>query len=134
MRILNLFRIDYQEGGAIVSESFQDFDQRYLENALTERSPAFCGVTQLPFSVSDEEILDRHQKGVRALGFNTKRGGSEDLSKLDHFARRVHELAGWHSQLYIDSRNFLIFILLLNNYQPYPSTTSDYRQKDFRIF
>ncbi len=86
---------NHQEVRAIVSESFQYFGQRYLENAFTERGPAFCGVTQLPFSVSDEEILARHQKGVRALCFNTKRGGSEDLSKLDHFARRVHEQAGW---------------------------------------
>ncbi|MGM9949946.1 MAG: amidohydrolase family protein [Lysinibacillus sp.] len=103
---------DYEEntkdlhisGGAIVSGSFQGFDQGYLENALAQLGPAFCGVTQLPFSVSDEEILALHQKGVRALRFNIKRGGSEDLSKLDAFARRVHELAGWHSELYIDSR------------------------------
>jgi predicted TIM-barrel fold metal-dependent hydrolase len=92
------------DGGAIVSGSFQGFDQGYLEKALIQLGPSFCGVTQLPFSVSDEEILALQQKGVRALRFNIKRGGSEDLSKLDYFARRVYELAGWHSELYIDSR------------------------------
>lgn len=91
-------------GGAIVSGSFQGFDQGYLESALTQLGPTFCGVTQLPSSVSDEEILALQQKGVRALRFNIKRGGSEDLSKLDHFARRVYELAGWHCELYIDSK------------------------------
>ncbi len=91
-------------GGAIVSGSFQGFDQGYLENALAQLGPTFCGVTQLPFSVTDEDILALHQKGVRALRFNIKRGGSEDLDKLDDFARRVHDLAGWHSELYIDSR------------------------------
>ena len=92
-------------GGAIVSGSFQGFDQGYLVNALEKMGSAFCGVTQLPFSVTDDEIIDLHKKGVRALRFNVKRGGSEDLSKLDYFARRVHDLAGWHSELYIDAKD-----------------------------
>lgn len=92
------------KGGAIVSGSFQGFDQTYLLNSLKQMGPAFCGVTQLPFTVSDEEIEALHKNGVRALRFNIKRGGSEDLSKLDYFARRVHELVGWHSELYIDAK------------------------------
>lgn len=92
------------QGGAIVSGSFQGFDQNYLLKALKEMGPTFCGVTQLPYSVSDEEIIHLHKNGVKALRFNIKRGGSEDLSKLDYFAKRVYELVGWHSELYIDSR------------------------------
>lgn len=101
---------DYQNetenvlGGAIVSGSFQGFDQAYLLKALKQMGPAFCGVTQLPFTVTDEEILDLNKNGVKALRFNIKRGGSEDLSKLDYFARRVHDLVGWHSELYIDAK------------------------------
>ena len=91
-------------GGAVVSGSFQGFDQQYLLHALKELGPTFCGVTQLPYSVSDEEIIHLHSKGVKALRFNIKRGGSEDLSKLDYFARRVYDLVGWHSELYIDSK------------------------------
>ncbi|QVY59728.1 amidohydrolase family protein [Cytobacillus gottheilii] len=91
-------------GGAIVSGSFQGFDQQYLMKALKQMGPAFCGVTQLSFTVTDDEILNLHKSGVRALRFNIKRGGSEDLSKLDHFARRVYDLAGWHSELYIDAK------------------------------
>ena len=92
------------QGGAIVSGSFQGFDQTYLLHSLKQLGPAFCGVTQLPYTVTDEEIEALHKKGVRALRFNIKRGGSEDLSKLDYFARRVHELVGWHSELYIDAK------------------------------
>ena len=92
------------QGGAIVSGSFQGFDQNYLLRALKEMGPTFCGVTQLPYSVSDEEIIHLHNNGVKALRFNIKRGGSEDLSKLDYFARRVYDLVGWHSELYIDSK------------------------------
>lgn len=92
------------QGGAIVSGSFQGFDQGYLLKALEEMGPNYCGVTQLPFTVTDEEVIYLHKKGVRALRFNIQRGGSEDVSKLDYFARRVHDLVGWHSELYIDAK------------------------------
>lgn len=91
-------------GGAIVSGSFQGFDQAYLLKALKQLGPTFCGVTQLPNTVTDDEIVHLHNNGVRALRFNIKRGGSEDLSQLDTFARRVYDLVGWHSELYIDAK------------------------------
>ncbi|MEO4052365.1 amidohydrolase family protein [Solibacillus sp. CAU 1738] len=102
-------------GGAIVSGSFQGFDQGYLLDALKQMGPSFCGVTQLPITVTDEEILSLHEKGVKALRFNIKRGGSEDLSKLDTFARRVFDLVGWHSELYIDSKHLPDIMTILEN-------------------
>lgn len=91
-------------GGAVISGSFQAFDQDYLVDALQRLGPAFVGVTQLPASVDDEELLELHGYGVRAVRFNHKRGGSEDISQLDGMARRIHELLGWHVELYIDAR------------------------------
>ncbi|OOC61561.1 amidohydrolase family protein [Paenibacillus ihbetae] len=90
-------------GGAIVSGSFQGFDQNYLIDSLQKLGENFVGVTQLPHDTSDEEIIRLHGYGVRGIRFNVKRGGSEDISRLDYFARRVHELVGWHAELYIDS-------------------------------
>lgn len=96
---------DYRlAGGAIVSGSFQAFDQDYLVDALARLGSAFAGVTQLPVTASDEEILELNVAGVRAIRFNLKRGGSEDVAHLDRMARRVFELAGWHVELYVDSR------------------------------
>jgi predicted TIM-barrel fold metal-dependent hydrolase len=91
-------------GGAIVSGSFQAFDQSYLLDALLVLGPLFVGVTQLPATVSDQEILDLDGTGVRALRFNLKRGGSEDVRHLEAMARRVHDLVGWHVELYVDAR------------------------------
>jgi len=91
-------------GGAVVSGSFQAFDQTYLVNALNILGPSFVGVTQLPANVSDEKLLELDSVGVRAVRFNLKRGGSEEVKYLDSVARRVHELAGWHVELYVDSR------------------------------
>ena len=92
-------------GGAVVSGSFQAFDQTYMSDALEKLGPSFVGVTQLPASASDEEILRLNAVGVRALRFNLYRGGSEGLENLERQAKRVHELAGWHAELYVDSEH-----------------------------
>lgn len=92
------------EGGAVVSGSFQAFDQGYLLDALARLGPNFVGVTQIPADTPDERIRELSDAGVRAVRFNLRRGGSAGLADLDHFARRVHELVGWHTELYVDSR------------------------------
>lgn len=90
-------------GGAIVSGSFQAFDQSYLIEALNNLGPSYVGVTQLPNSASDDEILELNKAGIRAVRFNLKRGGSEDIRHLSSMAARVNEIAGWHVELYVDS-------------------------------
>ena len=92
-------------GGAVVSGSFQALDQSYLIDALATLGPAFVGVTQLPASVSDAEVLRLDALGVRAIRFNLKRGGSEKVEHLERLAKRVFELARWHVELYVDSRD-----------------------------
>ena len=91
-------------GGAVVAGSFQGFDQCYLVDALSTLGPTFVGVTQLPADTSDERILELDRDGVKALRFNIARGGSAALDDLEQMARRVHDLAGWHSELYLDAR------------------------------
>ena len=92
-------------GGAVVSGSFQAFDQGYLIDALERLGPSFVDVTQLPVTVMDEEVLKLHAVGVRAIRFNLYRGGSESLDNLERLALRVHDLAGWHAELYVDSKD-----------------------------
>ncbi len=92
-------------GGAVVSGSFQAFDQGYLINALERLGLSFVGVTQLPATATDEEVLRLHAAGVRAVRFNLYRSGSESLDQLERLALRVHNLAGWHAELYVDSKD-----------------------------
>lgn len=89
--------------GAVVSGSFQGFDQNYLISTLEKLGKEFVGVTQIPSSSSDEEIHRLNEIGVRAVRFNIERGGSEKLENLESLAFRVYELAGWHVELYVDS-------------------------------
>ncbi|HEX6024272.1 MAG TPA: amidohydrolase family protein [Solirubrobacter sp.] len=86
-------------GGAVVSGSFQAFDQTYLVDALARLGDGFVGVANLPEDVTDEEILALDAAGVRACRANLHRGSDFDFVRL---ARRVHEIAGWHLEVYGD--------------------------------
>lgn len=90
-------------GGAVVSGSFQSFDQSYLQAALANLGPHFVGVTQLPHNTSDEALQELDRQRVRAVRFNLRRGGSEAVEHLCYFAKRVHEMLGWHAEIYCDS-------------------------------
>ena len=56
-------------GGAVVSGSFQGYDQSYLEEALLTLGDRFAGVTQLPYDTSDEEILRLNALGGQGSSF-----------------------------------------------------------------
>jgi predicted TIM-barrel fold metal-dependent hydrolase len=94
-------------GGAVVSGSFQSFDQTYLIAALAALGPTFVGVTQLPYTVSDEDLILLAGHGVRAVRFNLHRGGSESVDHLFDFAHRIYELLGWHIEIYADCKTLV---------------------------
>ncbi|MGE5152664.1 MAG: amidohydrolase family protein [Bdellovibrio bacteriovorus] len=101
-------------GGALVSGSFQGFDQTYLVEALQALGAGFVGVTQLPVDVPDTEIRRLHGFGVRALRFNLRRGPDLRLESLDRLARRAFDLAGWHLELYVDGADLPTLTPLLS--------------------
>jgi predicted TIM-barrel fold metal-dependent hydrolase len=89
-------------GGAVVAGSFQGHDQTWLLDALDRLGPSYVGVAQLPDDVSDDVILDLDRRGVRAARANLRRGMATfaDVARL---AARVHDVAGWHIELYADA-------------------------------
>ncbi len=90
-------------GGAVVSGSFQGYDQSYLINALKELGPGFVGVAQVPAETGLEELTRLHQAGVRALRFNLYRGTAADLATLERTAALIYEHFHWHIELYVDA-------------------------------
>jgi len=90
-------------GGAVVSGSFQAYDQTYLIDALQRLGPTFVGVAQVPPDITDDEVLALREQGVRAFRANFTRGTvPEGLLDL---ARRFEALAGWHLEVYADTRD-----------------------------
>lgn len=90
-------------GGVVVSGSFQAYDQTYLIDALELLGPMYIGVIQLASTVTDNELINLHQVGVRAVRINLMRGGEKQLHNLEVLAKRIFEIVGWHIELYVDS-------------------------------
>ena len=61
---------------------------------------------------------------MRAVRFNLQRGGSEHQSELERVALRVHDLCGWHVELYVANRELAGLRDPLANCRKSPSTIS----------
>lgn len=89
--------------GAVVSGSFQGFDQGYLRAVLTELGPGWVGVAQVPPDITDAALVDLSHAGVRALRFNMYRGRIDSIDDVVVLATRAHAVAGWHAEIYADA-------------------------------
>jgi len=89
--------------GAVVSGSFQAFDQSYLKSLLPRLGKGWVGVTQVPNDIADAEIAGLAAIGVRALRFNMFRGRIDSVDDLVSLARRAHAAGGWHAEIYADA-------------------------------
>jgi len=89
--------------GAIVSGSFHGFDQTYMRATLPRLGPRWVGVTQVPPDVPDAEVASLKAIGVHALRFNIFRGRIDTVDDIVALATRVHNVAGWHAEIYADA-------------------------------
>ena len=89
--------------GAIVSGSFQGFDQSYLTTLLGDLGPDWVGVTQAPPDIPDAAIAALAAARVRALRVNLYRGRIDSVDDVVALATRAHAVAGWHAEIYADA-------------------------------
>ncbi|HSR78081.1 MAG TPA: amidohydrolase family protein [Xanthobacteraceae bacterium] len=89
--------------GALVSGSYQAYDQTYLMDALPLLGTGYAGVTQIPNDYPDAEISKLAAIGVRGVRFNMFRGQIASVDDVAALALRCHSVAGWHAELYVDA-------------------------------
>lgn len=89
--------------GAVVSGSFQGFDQSYLKETLPRLGKGWVGVTQVPADIPDAEIASLAAIGIRALRFNMFRGRIDSVDELVSLATRAHAAGQWHAEIYADA-------------------------------
>lgn len=90
-------------GGVAVSGSYHGYEQNHLIDSLKNLGDNFIGVAQLQVNVSDTEIMNLNQYNVRGIRFNLKRLDPICKNGIKILAKRVYELAGWHSEFYVES-------------------------------
>jgi predicted TIM-barrel fold metal-dependent hydrolase len=90
----------------LVQPSFYGTDNSCMLDAMTGL-PNSRGVAVLPPQVSDDELDDLDDRGVRGLRINvaTAGGASLDVVRGDiEAAARLCERHGWHVQIFVDAR------------------------------
>ncbi|WP_034042956.1 amidohydrolase family protein [Wocania ichthyoenteri] len=92
-------------GGAIVSGSFQKFNQEYLLDSLNTLGKNYFGVANIPIDISINELERLHKSNICAVRFNLKRGGSERLENMVELSNKLFDYYGWHTELYVDSKD-----------------------------
>ena len=92
-------------GGAIVSGSFQEFDQTYLKDSLNKLGSNYFGVANIPHHMNDAALDELDKNNIVAVRFNLKRGGSETIEHLESLSSKLYERFGWHTELYVDSKD-----------------------------
>lgn len=106
MKVCDSFEVLDICGGAIVSGSFQLYDQSYLTDALsTLGSKTYTAVTQLEEKINVDDILKLQQLGVGAIRYNITRGvatGVQNIEAIESQALDVFSTAKWHAEFYID--------------------------------
>lgn len=105
--------------GAIVSGSFQSFDQSYLVNALDSLGDGFYGVANIPIDITNKEIQVLTEKNVTAVRFNLKRGGSAPINHLEYLSNKLFEEFGWHTEFYLDSKDLKVLKPYLDKIQSF---------------
>lgn len=89
--------------GAVVSGQFHGFDQTYLKSALAQLGYGWCGVTQLPPDIPDQEIAALSQLGVRALRFDLLGGRIDNIDGVIALATRARSAGGLHAEIDADA-------------------------------
>lgn len=110
---LNFTIEDYQKktqdlgivGGAVVSGSFQKFDQEYLIDALNKLGKNYFGVANIPMHMRLADLEKLNKSNIVGVRFNVKRGGSEGIDNLVELSNRLFDKYNWHTELYIDSKD-----------------------------
>ncbi len=110
-------KLEKQEiiGGAIVSGSFQKFDQGYLLDALEKLGDRFYGVANISNNISENELNELVKSNIVAVRFNLKRGGSESKENIESLSNSLFDKYGWHTELYIDSKDLKELKPILKN-------------------
>jgi predicted TIM-barrel fold metal-dependent hydrolase len=91
----------------IVQPSTYGVDNRCLLDALGQFGPATSrGVAVVNTSVSDAELRQLQQAGVRGIRFNLAPAGATTVEMVDPLSKRANEL-GWHVQINMPAEDIL---------------------------
>jgi 2-pyrone-4,6-dicarboxylate lactonase len=98
-----------------VQASCHGTDNRAMLDALRRGAGRYAGVAMVDDDVTDDELADLNDAGVRGIRFNfvAHLGGAPDLDSFWPLVRRVAAL-GWHVVLHFDAQDLPTYTGLLD--------------------
>lgn len=104
--------------GVIVQASCHGTDNTAMIDALQRGNGRYRGVAIVDGAVTDEQLADMNEQGVRGVRFNfvAHLGGAPDLDVFDRVLGRIHEL-GWHVVLHLDAQDIVAYSDRINRIQ-----------------
>lgn len=104
--------------GVIVQASCHGTDNTAMIDALQRGKGRYRGVAIVDGAVTDEQLADMHEQGVRGVRFNfvAHLGGAPDLDVFDRVLGRIHEL-DWHVVLHLDAQDIVAYSDRINRIQ-----------------
>jgi predicted TIM-barrel fold metal-dependent hydrolase len=89
--------------GVLVQISVYGSDNRYMLDVLKRNPKRLRGVAVVRADVTDKELRDMHEAGVRGLRINVLFGGGTGFDAMEGLAHRIADM-GWHIQFLMDAR------------------------------
>lgn len=89
--------------GVLVQISVYGADNRYMLEVLKRHPRRLRGIAVVRADISDRELRDMHEAGVRGLRLNVLFGGGTGFDAMEKLAQRVADM-GWHMQFLMDAR------------------------------
>ncbi|OWT54793.1 amidohydrolase family protein [Candidimonas nitroreducens] len=90
--------------GVLVQISVYGDDNRYMLEVLKRHPRQLRGVGVVRADVSERQLRDMHDAGVRGLRLNVLFGGGTGFEAMEKLAPRIADM-GWHMQFLMDIRH-----------------------------
>jgi predicted TIM-barrel fold metal-dependent hydrolase len=96
-------RLGFQRS-VVVQPSTYGTDNACLLEALRVLGERARGIAVVDTSVSDQELKDLNQAGIRGIRFNLGRAGATTVEMIEPLSKRVAEF-GWHIQVHMSGND-----------------------------
>lgn len=98
----------------LVQASCHGTDNRAMLDAIADSNDTYRGVAMVGKDVTDRELRELHDGGVRGIRFNFVQhlGGAPDLAAFHSTVERIRDMR-WHVVLHLDSTDLLTYGELL---------------------
>ena len=89
--------------GVLVQISVYGDDNRYMLQVLERHPDKLRGIAVVRDNVTDAQLRQMHEAGVRGLRINVLFGGGTGFEAMESLARKIANY-GWHMQFLMDAR------------------------------